>query len=186
MFALAYSSQAAAPFEFTALRELGATSAIKNARLGITGFLNYDAESESFFQFLEGERGVVEALMATIERDPRHRVLNVVPILESERLAAIAKTSSKEFHQLQSERQAQASTEGETRFFPCWQMKILSKKDFKAVGLEDQLVEVLRAMKQPTHQGARAARVVRLANQLARRSVVILSDSDVPHLAADA
>ena len=75
------------------LIELALKSAAKNERLGVTGFVNYDAAFQTFFQFLEGEKDTVEQLIQVIECDPRHRVLSRVPILEHERQAAIARTS---------------------------------------------------------------------------------------------
>jgi Sensors of blue-light using FAD len=48
----------------------------KNQRLGVTGLLVHKAGH--FLQILEGERSVVEPLMATIGADPRHTEVSVL------------------------------------------------------------------------------------------------------------
>ncbi len=49
---------------------------VANARRGVSGMLLY--KSGSFLQVLEGEAGDVEALIATIERDPRHEDVRIL------------------------------------------------------------------------------------------------------------
>jgi hypothetical protein len=48
---------------------------VRNASLGITGVLLSD--DRFFSQLLEGPRNAVEAVMASIRRDPRHRDITV-------------------------------------------------------------------------------------------------------------
>ena len=48
----------------------------RNLRIGVTGLLLYDAAH--FFQLLEGEDAVVDALFRTILADPRHRDVRVL------------------------------------------------------------------------------------------------------------
>ena len=48
----------------------------RNARLGVTGLLLYDAAH--FFQLLEGEDAAVDALFLTIAADTRHRDVRVL------------------------------------------------------------------------------------------------------------
>ena len=52
------------------------TSRRRNARLGVTGLLLYDAEH--FFQLIEGEDEVVDSLFRTIAADTRHRDVRVL------------------------------------------------------------------------------------------------------------
>jgi hypothetical protein len=139
MFALVYTSQAVAAFDEPAITELALKAAAKNERLGVTGFLNYDAAFETFFQFLEGEKETVEQLMLIIESDPRHRVLSQVPILEHERQAAIARTSR---------RTDSVPLATGARMFPTWQMKYVSSDNFRSLEIGDLLSSVVSSMKQ--------------------------------------
>jgi hypothetical protein len=65
-----YASAASRDFETEALAELLQVARENNARLGLTGMLLY-AEG-SFFQVLEGQAEVVDAMYAKIEGDKRH------------------------------------------------------------------------------------------------------------------
>jgi len=65
-----YASAASRDFTSQELSELLEAARDNNARLGLTGMLLY-AEG-SFFQVLEGQAAVIDALYARIERDPRH------------------------------------------------------------------------------------------------------------------
>lgn len=76
IFTLVYISQEKEPMSREALIELLDQSRPKNQRLGITGLLVHKAGH--FLQVLEGERSVVEALMATIAKDPRHTQVSIV------------------------------------------------------------------------------------------------------------
>ena len=52
------------------------TSRRRNARIGVTGLLLYDAAH--FFQLIEGEDEVVDSLFRTIAADTRHRDVRVL------------------------------------------------------------------------------------------------------------
>jgi hypothetical protein len=67
---VAYCSAASYRFSREGILELLDLARRNNARDGITGVLLY--VDESFFQVLEGERTLIEALYAKIERDQRH------------------------------------------------------------------------------------------------------------------
>ena len=162
MFALVYTSQAIAPFDEPAIVELALKAAAKNERLGVTGFLNYDSVFETFFQFLEGEKETVTQLMQVIECDPRHRVLSQVPILEHERQAAIARTSSNT---------VVAPLAPDAWMFPTWQMKYVSGDDFRSMEIGDLLCSVVSSMKQNYFIDRRSlAPAVELLNLLRVRS----------------
>ena len=82
MFALAYASYSTVDAKDLLLDELSQKAALKNAKLGITGYLCYD--HGVFLQYLEGERLHVLQLMDEIEKDPRHDVINKVELGEQE------------------------------------------------------------------------------------------------------
>jgi hypothetical protein len=67
---LCYASEATAPFETLALRQLLERARANNARDGITGLLLYG--NGYFVQVLEGEERPVSALYARILSDTRH------------------------------------------------------------------------------------------------------------------
>ena len=71
-----YASAAGRDFETQELSELLEVARENNAKLGLTGMLLY-AEG-SFFQALEGQADVVDALYAKIERDPRHNQVTLI------------------------------------------------------------------------------------------------------------
>jgi superfamily II DNA or RNA helicase len=71
-----YASAASRDFETDELADLLQAARENNARLGLTGMLLY-AEG-GFFQVLEGQPDVVEALYAKIERDRRHAQVTLV------------------------------------------------------------------------------------------------------------
>jgi len=56
------------------LAEIVARSMLKNAAVGITGWLLYDARSSRVYQVLEGPPEAVERLWTAVLKDPRHRV----------------------------------------------------------------------------------------------------------------
>ena len=76
MYQVVYVSAARRELPREELAALLAKSRVNNARLGITGMLLY--HEGNFMQALEGEREVVEALMAKIERDARHGTVMVL------------------------------------------------------------------------------------------------------------
>jgi hypothetical protein len=71
MFFTVYVSSAIKPFSQTELLDLLAQSRDNNTSLGITGMLLY--KDGNFMQVLEGEEETVQALIAKIAHDPRHR-----------------------------------------------------------------------------------------------------------------
>lgn len=78
MVSLIYVSAATRLLNEEQLAVLLAQAREKNARLGVTGLLLY--KDGDFMQVLEGEAEVVDRLMETIRRDPRHH--DVIRILE--------------------------------------------------------------------------------------------------------
>ena len=76
VYSLAYVSEASAPLPAPDLLELLRGSREKNAALGVSGILLY--RYGTFLQLLEGSREQVDALYATIARDPRHREVSTV------------------------------------------------------------------------------------------------------------
>jgi hypothetical protein len=71
-----YASAASRPFDTEELAELLEVARETNAKLGLTGMLLY-AEG-SFFQVLEGQAEVVDALYARIGRDQRHDQVTLI------------------------------------------------------------------------------------------------------------
>lgn len=65
-----YTSHSSVPLTRTELVELLDRSRRNNARVGVTGLLLH--ADGSFMQTIEGESDAVRALLARIERDPRH------------------------------------------------------------------------------------------------------------------
>jgi hypothetical protein len=70
---LAYASTAKRRASKEELIDLLLEARAKNVRLGISGMLLY--VDGAYFQILEGPRGTVEGLFATIAADPRHRAV---------------------------------------------------------------------------------------------------------------
>ena len=71
-----YASAASRDIETKELAELLEAARDNNAKLGLTGMLLH-AEG-SFFQVLEGQADVVDALYAKIERDQRHGQVTLI------------------------------------------------------------------------------------------------------------
>lgn len=71
-----YASAASRDFKTEELAELLQAARENNAKLGLTGMLLY-AEG-SFFQVLEGQADLVDALYAKIERDQRHAQVTLI------------------------------------------------------------------------------------------------------------
>jgi hypothetical protein len=76
VFQLLYVSRLAAEFDFGVVKDIVAVARRHNAERAITGALLFDGER--FCQLLEGSQADVQALMQTIERDPRHTHLAVL------------------------------------------------------------------------------------------------------------
>lgn len=73
MHAILYVSDAVEDFGPEELSRLATHARERNGELGVTGYLYF--ESGRFFQYIEGEAAVVEALMERIDEDDRHLVL---------------------------------------------------------------------------------------------------------------
>ncbi|MBT9489828.1 MAG: BLUF domain-containing protein [Rubrivivax sp.] len=108
LYNLVYCSVATAGVDDAAVDRIVATAQRLNPRHGITGWLVFGRGI--FFQWLEGPRDSVQALMATLRADPRHT--NVICLSESE--------------------------EQRERLFPDWGMERVSADDVREV-LQDAL-----------------------------------------------
>jgi hypothetical protein len=84
-YQIIYSSEAATPMQTDDLQELLEHATRSNAAQGITGALIY--ADGTFLQILEGDKGLLQDLMARIRRDVRHE--SVVVLRESEVPTAI-------------------------------------------------------------------------------------------------
>lgn len=144
MFALVYVSQSTVSFDDAALEVLGAKASKKNGRLHITGYLNFNHMRTTFFQYLEGPQQAVLDLMAEVERDERHRVVNVVQLGDVEQ-----------------------------RLFPKWNMRYLGPAFFhmiRMIRMEDVLETVLLTMSEPSFNREQIVTTVwRIAKQIAER-----------------
>ncbi|GJL49087.1 phosphate-starvation-inducible PsiE family protein [Candidatus Nitrospira salsa] len=76
MIQITYLSSATRAMSQEDLEDILNTSRDNNARLGITGMLLYG--NHTFIQILEGEEDVVQELVNTIKRDPRHTNFHIV------------------------------------------------------------------------------------------------------------
>jgi len=143
MFALVYVSAATAPFDDAALQTLAEKASEKNRRLQITGYLNYSHDRQTFFQYLEGPQQAVLDLMAEIEADDRHRMINVVQLGEID-----------------------------SRLFPKWSMRYLNSAFFNMIHMEDVLEGVLVTMSEKAFDRAVVISTVhRIAKRIAERPV---------------
>jgi di/tripeptidase len=141
MFALVYVSQSTVAFDDAALETLAQKASEKNGRLQITGYLNFNRARTTFFQYLEGPEQAVLDLMAEIERDKRHRIVNAF------RLGDVA-----------------------TRLFPDWNMRSLDSGFFHMIRMEDVLETVLLTMSERTFDREQiVATVMRMTKQIAKR-----------------
>ena len=73
-----YVSQAVNPFERYELEVLESLARAKNARLDVTGMLCY--VQSQFVQYLEGSAESLQILMASIEKDRRHRIIKRIDL----------------------------------------------------------------------------------------------------------
>ena len=90
LYRLAYSSTYRAgrvDNELSALRDILSQSRKNNEKSDVTGYLIFDGDS--FVQILEGPRENIEATMARIAKDDRHRDVSII---------AIHPTESRAFH----------------------------------------------------------------------------------------
>jgi hypothetical protein len=142
MFALIYASHAAIRFTDDDLHALAAQSSEKNGRLQITGYLSFNRERTTIFQYLEGPQQAVLELMAEIAADDRHRVVNV-------------------FH---------LDDVGE-RLFPHWHMRYLNGSYLRTIQMEDVLEVALLTMCEKTFDREEIiATVQRLVRHIAQRA----------------
>lgn len=183
--ALVYCSRATVVFDEQMLRDLETKSSEKNRHLEVTGYLHYDASSESFFQFLEGPRLAVEALMGEINSDSRHQVLSLHWITPLERHAAIGRNSALAMQQEVAD-YAEPAIHDLTRLFPDWSMRCVSRQDFRSLNLEQTLSVILVAMRAPDAGGERVCQsVAELCKELSKRiSLAIKQPCKTSRLAA--
>ncbi|WP_020208650.1 BLUF domain-containing protein [Gilvimarinus chinensis] len=73
MKAILYVSHAEQTFDANALTELLQQAQERNHSQNVTGYLYF--KSPYFFQYLESENDEASEIMASIERDPRHKIL---------------------------------------------------------------------------------------------------------------
>lgn len=141
MFALVYVSRAVTSLDDDALNKLADQSSEKNSRLQITGYLNFNRARANFFQYLEGPQQAVLDLMAEIERDERHRVVNAAHLGEIE-----------------------------SRVFPAWSMRYLDTEFFHAIRMEDALETILLTMNERTFDRELVMSTIQLlAKQIAKK-----------------
>lgn len=76
MLSLIYLSAATCSLDAAGLAALGQQSAARNGPLGLTGLLLWNGSG--FLQLLEGQAEAVEAVMASIIRDPRHSDVTIL------------------------------------------------------------------------------------------------------------
>ena len=103
LYHVVYCSRATAGVDDAEVERIIATARRCNAEHGITGMLVFG--SGIFFQWLEGPRGEVTALMALLRSDPRHE--NIVELSAEEDI-------------------------GE-RLFPTWDMELVSSDHIREV-----------------------------------------------------
>jgi Sensors of blue-light using FAD len=108
LYNVVYCSRATAAVDDAQLQRIIETARRSNARQGITGMLVFG--SGIFFQWLEGPRDNVTALMALLRKDPRHE--NIVELSADEHV--------------------------EERMFPDWDMELVTSDHIREV-LDDAL-----------------------------------------------
>ena len=79
---LLYASRAVEKIDDAMLRSILERSRANNLERGITGVLCAHPEGNVFLQALEGSRAAVNALYASIVRDPRHRDVTLIDYAE--------------------------------------------------------------------------------------------------------
>lgn len=82
IYRLVYVSRALIAADTSGFRDLSIAALVRNAQLGITGFLYHD--EGIFIQELEGVQRDVEAVFASIQRDKRHKDVRVILRREAE------------------------------------------------------------------------------------------------------
>jgi len=76
MHALIYLSNVSQPLDQDDVIEIATKAAIKNKRIGVTGFLS--SRGSQFIQYLEGETKTIKELIETIENDSRHDIQHTI------------------------------------------------------------------------------------------------------------
>lgn len=141
MFALIYASSAAIRFTDDDLHALAAKSSEKNSRLQVTGYLSFNRERTTIFQYLEGPQPAVLNLMAEIAADERHRIANIIHLDDIDQ-----------------------------RFFPGWHMRYLNGSYLRTMQMEDVLDVVLVTMCEKAFDREEIiATVQRLVRHIAQR-----------------
>ncbi|PHN04562.1 BLUF domain-containing protein [Flavilitoribacter nigricans] len=118
---LVYTSNALISFDAKKLEELAEQAAKKNRSMQITGYLYY--ENKKFLQYIEGPPEQLEALMESIEQDPRHEIVYVLQ-----------------------------TDDVEERRFPDWDMQWLSKPMVVSIRMENILASFISMIKNETVQ----------------------------------
>ncbi|UTF59163.1 BLUF domain-containing protein [Gilvimarinus sp. DA14] len=115
MKAILYVSQAEQAFDANALTELLQQAQERNQSVNVTGYLYFKAPY--FFQYLESEADEAAEIMASIEKDPRHKVMAMF---------------SEEF-------------EGNRRFGE-WSMKFINQQGLPRLILEQVIIDDMLSM----------------------------------------
>lgn len=76
MLQIAYTSVASVSLGSGEVFKIIEKSAQNNAPAGLTGFLIFS--NKRFFQVIEGAQSDLDALLRTLEKDPRHHSINIV------------------------------------------------------------------------------------------------------------
>lgn len=109
MNAIVYLSESTIEFTENDLKKLTLFSESRNKEAKITGYLAY--QEGRFIQYIEGEESEIQALMESIEKDNRHRVM----------------------YKLQK-------NNVKMRFFPSWDMRLIREEEINRLQL-DTLIE---------------------------------------------
>ncbi|WP_028117380.1 BLUF domain-containing protein [Ferrimonas senticii] len=144
MLAMVYVSQATALFRPAELDELVDMAALNNSEQQISGCLFFD--DDRFFQYIEGPATAVRQLMASIEQDPRHRILTLFeqPQLEQRRFPSwqMQRISCSQLQQLWGDLQHSGAPALLTQTFTdpkLWQTKLFRDIDQLAHAYQQQL-----------------------------------------------
>jgi hypothetical protein len=122
LYQLVYCSRATPGVDDDAVQAIIQTAQRRNAQLGITGLLVFG--SGVFFQWLEGPRDNITALMARLQADNRHQDIVTLDSSEEER----------------------------ERLFPAWDMELVSGEHIRDV-LQDALDNARDAASAATLRG---------------------------------
>jgi hypothetical protein len=73
MHRIIYVSKATTDLSEKDIRDITDISITRNAKLKLSGFLTY--KNHEFLQYLEGSQSSIEEIWVSIQRDPRHNIL---------------------------------------------------------------------------------------------------------------